>query len=97
MAETHDAPSLAAQSPDDQSPTAIERAVCDIWVTILQDPNVGIDDDFLSLGGDSLQATLVLGQIARTLGVNVPISLFFGTCTVRTLAEYIDMAQSDML
>ena len=57
---------------------------------MLDVPEVGIDDSFFELGGQSLQAMRLQTRIGSTLGVAVSMSTVFDFPTVAQLAEYID-------
>jgi len=67
------------------APTETERTLLRIWVEVLNTENVGIHDDFLGLGGDSMAAMRSINQINAALGVEIPINLF--------LLESVDIFQ----
>lgn len=69
--------------------TDIERALVEIWTEVLERPNIGVQDDFFLLGGDSLNATQAMSRIKMRLAVNVPMSVFFDAATVEGLAKRI--------
>ncbi|MCH8184729.1 MAG: hypothetical protein IH862_01345 [Chloroflexi bacterium] len=52
--------------------TPVEEALAQIWADVIGLDQVGIDDDFMELGGDSLRASQV---VSRVLGVWGSISL----------------------
>jgi acyl-CoA synthetase (AMP-forming)/AMP-acid ligase II len=70
--------------------TPLEKALADIWATVLQIERVGIHDDFFTLGGDSLQATQVLAQIHTILLLDVEVSHFFEAPTVAETAQHLE-------
>jgi acyl carrier protein len=51
------------------SPT--EATVAEIWSELLERHDMGPEDDFFELGGDSLLATRVLSAIARDFGLEL--------------------------
>jgi acyl carrier protein len=53
-----------------------ERALLQIWSEVLNTDPIGIYDDFLGLGGDSLTAMRCINRIIATFGVEVPLDLF---------------------
>jgi acyl carrier protein len=64
-----------------------------IWSSVLEVDEIGIDDSFFDLGGDSLRAARVVGRIAEeTLPgfAQVRIGDLFEYPTVRTLAAALD-------
>jgi len=73
-------------------PTHIERQLTDIWRDVLKVEQIGRDDDFFLLGGDSLSATQVLSRVATRLQAKVPLPTFFERPTIAALAEAIEAA-----
>jgi enterobactin synthetase component F len=69
--------------------TALERALASLFAAALGRDDIGADDDFFSLGGDSLKATLLVMRIGEALGVDVTIAGLFTAPTVRALARLI--------
>jgi iturin family lipopeptide synthetase A len=67
--------------------TPLEQAIASIWREVLDLDVIGVDDDFLSLGGHSLKATRVASRIARDLGLNVSVTDVFRHPTIAALAE----------
>lgn len=58
----------------------IETTVARIWAEILGLDHVGLHDNFLLLGGESLLATQIVAEIHAQLGCKVSIrSIFVGT------------------
>lgn len=68
--------------------TEVEAKLCQIWSGILGIENIGVNDQFISLGGDSLGAMLVLGQLQTDLGVTADFRLVLNG-TIRSLAASI--------
>ncbi len=83
-----------AALPDPQMPdreyrapvTADERAVAEVFATALGVDQVGLDDDFFRLGGNSLSAVRVRAALAERLGIPVPLRHLFAHSTVSQLA-----------
>jgi non-ribosomal peptide synthetase component F/MFS family permease len=75
------------------SPLAAELAV--LWEEILGCRPATPDDDFYSLGGNSLLATRLLGRVASGFGLETPLSGFLDQPTVGRLAEIIDRARAE--
>jgi amino acid adenylation domain-containing protein len=72
--------------------TPVEALLADLWADALGVEQVGTDDDFFELGGDSLSAADLLAKIRSTLSVEVPAAqLFFRDATVAGLAELVDV------
>lgn len=66
--------------------TPIEKFITEIWSEILDLDVVSIYDDFLELGGNSLQATQVIARLRRAYGITVPFRDFFEKPTIANLA-----------
>jgi acyl carrier protein len=68
----------------------LEQEVASAVRAVLDLPRVGLDDDFLELGGDSLQAIEVINLLEQRTGVQVPLEDFFEAATVRKLCSAPD-------
>ena len=69
--------------------THIEKALARIWGDALGIDNVGIDDNFLSLGGNSLLATQVISRILTEFQVDIPMRSLLETPTVANMGLVI--------
>ena len=70
--------------------TKTEKALAAIWRDLLVVENIGINDDFFDLGGQSLVAMKALSRIRDTFDVDLPLRNLFEHPTVAGLAEVID-------
>ncbi|RMC23154.1 condensation domain-containing protein, partial [Paracoccus siganidrum] len=52
-------------------------------------PEIGIDDSFFALGGDSLLATRLIGRIRPAFGIDLPIRAIFECPAIAALAARI--------
>ena len=66
-----------------------ERALADIWSSVLGVEPVGARDNFFDLGGNSLIALHMLALVRERLGVTVPTATLFERPTVRALAAQV--------
>jgi mycobactin peptide synthetase MbtE len=85
------APAPAAPAAAD---AAIEEAVRQAWLEVLEVPEVGGDDDFFELGGESIGAMRICNRLGTALGGRVPLRVLFENSVfadfaaeVRTRAE----------
>ncbi len=69
----------------------IEKRVADICKELLRIDQVGVNDDFFELGGQSLLATQLLSRINQAFGIAIPLKLIFEAPTVKGIALLIDM------
>jgi amino acid adenylation domain-containing protein/non-ribosomal peptide synthase protein (TIGR01720 family) len=75
-------------APRDQ----LEETLAELFAEMLGMPSVGIHDDFLALGGDSLRATRLLARVAADLDASVSLRTFYEDPTVAALAAIISSA-----
>jgi len=72
--------------------TPLEAMVCAIWAAVLEPDEVGIHDDFVELGGNSLAASQVIARVAETFHVDLPLSTLFDTPTVDGVSAAITVS-----
>jgi len=70
--------------------TPTERALADLWCKILGLEEVGVDDRFLDLGGDSMLAMVLLSRIRSQMQMEVDMVDFFAAPTIARQADLID-------
>jgi acyl-CoA synthetase (AMP-forming)/AMP-acid ligase II/NAD(P)-dependent dehydrogenase (short-subunit alcohol dehydrogenase family)/acyl carrier protein len=66
---------------------AVEQQISRIWQEILKISQIGIEDSFFEIGGQSLTATQVISRIREVLRVDLQLSTFFKMPTISSLAE----------
>jgi len=67
----------------------VEEALAQIWKRVLHLERIGIHDDFLTRGGDSLSATHMVAQVNRAFGVALSLRAFFDDPTIASLAALL--------
>jgi thioesterase domain-containing protein/acyl carrier protein len=80
--------------------TDIEEAVAGLWAEVLGVQQVGRDENFFDMGGESLSATLIILRIKQACNVDFPLHAIFRAPTVAALAEkleeiFLRMAESE--
>ena len=89
-------PPVAVQSdpdlPSRAARNAIEIDLVAIWKEILGVEQLGVDDDFLNLGGDSLKATQIAVRVADRFKCDVPVTAALLSPTVARMAEMVATA-----
>ncbi|RJO72003.1 non-ribosomal peptide synthetase [Nocardia panacis] len=68
----------------------IEQIVADVYGAVLGRDEVGADDDFFALGGNSLLATQVAARLGAALDTRVPVRLLFEAAGVAGLAAKLE-------
>jgi hypothetical protein len=66
--------------------TDTERALASIWARELEAAQVGIDDDYFELGGDSIAAIIIVSR-AQEAGIPLEAAALFECRTVRAVAQ----------
>ncbi len=72
--------------------TPLEKTIAQLWAEVLCQGGLGLDDDFFSVGGDSLQGTLVLSRVRSLLRVDIGLRDLFVNPTIGGLAASIALA-----
>ncbi|CAF5040372.1 unnamed protein product, partial [Rotaria sp. Silwood1] len=81
----------------------LEAKIAQIWSELLGIPleNIGIHDDFFSLGGDSILVIKLSLMLSNSLSVKLTVSAIFQNKTIAKLASYIlhglDSTAEDLL
>lgn len=74
---------------DPRTPT--EEVLAKIWSALLRIDKIGIHDNFVELGGDSIAATLFLNRVSHLFEVDLPFEMLFAeTANIAELALVID-------
>jgi acyl carrier protein len=68
---------------------ATEEIICEIWSDVLETSPIGVYDQFLDLGGDSLSAMRVIGRVLDRFGVDLPIRALIDAGTVGLMASAV--------
>ncbi|MEM9103128.1 MAG: amino acid adenylation domain-containing protein [Pseudomonadota bacterium] len=71
--------------------TDVENALAAIWQAVLKRDNIGIDDNFFALGGDSILSLQVIAR-AKRAGYKLTPKLVFENPTLVAMAEAIEHA-----
>ncbi len=83
----HDRPAL--EQPYTPAGNTLEAALAAIWEQVLGVEPVGMSDNFLDLGGNSLQAMRIIARVQQVLRVDVPLRKLFEHPSVTELAAFI--------
>ncbi|GCE15818.1 non-ribosomal peptide synthetase [Tengunoibacter tsumagoiensis] len=70
--------------------TPVEKEVAAIWRTVLQLDQVGRNDHFFDLGGNSLQATQIVVRLREQFAVTIELMDFFDNPTIALQSTYLE-------
>ncbi|MDE9484302.1 condensation domain-containing protein, partial [Xenorhabdus bovienii] len=71
----------------------MQKEIIAIWSSILGVDNIGIDDKFMELGGDSLKTIVMAEKVYKKLGKRVSIQDFFSQPTIREIERQFSSEQ----
>ncbi|GAB1818976.1 amino acid adenylation domain-containing protein [Herbidospora sp. RD11066] len=67
----------------------VQRALAELWTTLLGLDRIGAHDHFFDVGGHSLLASRLLARVRKTFSCEVPLADFLATPTVAALADLV--------
>ncbi|WP_345624942.1 AMP-binding protein, partial [Streptomyces ziwulingensis] len=79
-----------AEAAGEAPSTAAERAVAEVWQTLLGPRRISVTDDFFALGGHSFTATRMVGLLAGSTGRTLPVRSVFERPVLRDLAAELE-------
>jgi acyl carrier protein len=87
----HPRPKL--QTPYVAPESALEQAIAAIWQRALGIAQVGVQDHFFELGGDSLVAIQVTQALKRELNITIPVVSLYEALTIRAMLALLEAEQ----
>lgn len=72
--------------------TETEKAIAAMFAELLELEEVGAEDNYFEVGGNSLKATLLCNKIGENLKKAINVGDIFANPTVRELARFVDSA-----
>ncbi len=90
---------FATAAPEQSSSpfgSSLEVEIAEIWQRLLDRADIGRDDEFFELGGDSLLATQMILEVERFTGRKLPDDTLFETATPRQLAQSVLESETDV-
>ncbi|MFL5743215.1 MAG: MupA/Atu3671 family FMN-dependent luciferase-like monooxygenase, partial [Niastella sp.] len=92
-------PSNAAEKNLLQSDTkgpGTEERLLNLWKLFFGIADIGVDDDFFGIGGDSLKAMVIISRINKEFNTDLSVSELFTNPTVRELVPILKIEISQM-
>ncbi|HKH45326.1 MAG TPA: amino acid adenylation domain-containing protein, partial [Thermoanaerobaculia bacterium] len=86
-------PRASAAAPRSQA----EEVLAWLWCEVLEQPEIGVHDDFFERGGHSLLAARLLARVRAVFAVDLPLRTLFAAPTVARLVEAIAAARRHQL
>ncbi len=84
-------PEPVSETREFREPVSLaEQAVASVFAEVLGVEQVGLDDDFFALGGNSLIATQVVSRVGVALNARVPVRQLFESTNVEALAAAVE-------
>lgn len=80
------APEARRVPPERRARSADEEALCELFAEVLGVGEVGFDESFFELGGDSLQAIQLVARVREALGVELGADVLLEAPTVAALS-----------
>jgi acyl carrier protein len=81
-------PAMTTAARPPRTPTEVRLR--DLWCEFLERADVGVNEDFFALGGESLIAARLSNNIKEHFEVDVPVAKIFEHSTIQELAAYLD-------
>ena len=73
--------------------TSFEKDLAQIWGEVLELDQIGIHDNFLDLGGNSLAATQIVSRVIARFQIEIPFRSLFESPTVAEMAVVISSCE----
>ncbi|WP_327713889.1 acyl carrier protein (plasmid) [Streptomyces sp. NBC_00464] len=76
------------------APVSLVREISQMWGEHFSGHEVGADDDFFALGGNSLTGIKIIEQVVRDYGVQLSVRDFYLAQTPARVAELIEKGRA---
>lgn len=84
------APDLRGVAPYRAPATPRQEILCTIFAEVLARTRCGVDDDFFTLGGESIDAMLIASRVGPAVGHEISMNELFDAPTVAELDRLLD-------
>lgn len=78
----------------DEPRSKTEQTVAGVFCEVLSLPAVGVEENFFSVGGNSLQAMRAVSRINKAFGIKLSVRTLYGNATARAVSAAVDQAAS---
>ncbi|MDP2139739.1 MAG: AMP-binding protein [Gammaproteobacteria bacterium] len=77
--------------------SAVTRLLAGMWSDILKCDDIGLDDDFFDVGGDSLKAASFINALQQKWGETIYVSSVFDAPTLAKYEHYLQLHYPDIV
>ncbi len=88
---------IAIETAYVSSRNEIDELIEVIWRDVLRLSKIGIHDNFIALGGNSLAAIRITSRINEELGMEIPLNKVFIMPTIETYSNYLEKIMVEQL
>jgi acyl carrier protein len=74
--------------------TGTEQKIAEIWQKLLGIEQVGINDDFFELGGDSLNVVQLNNELKTAFDRDIPVAMMFRYQNIRAFTQYLQQEEA---
>lgn len=67
----------------------LQEVLLGVWAGVLGMQQIGVEDDFFELGGDSVLATQIVSRLREMFRMDLPLIVLFEAPTIEKLAQYM--------
>jgi amino acid adenylation domain-containing protein len=89
-------PGLHGTSLEGMPSDGLEHQLIPVWEEVLGVRPIGIDDDFLNLGGDSIKALRLSHNLQTRFGKTLPMVAVLQLLTIRRMAKYLQEGRENL-
>lgn len=80
----------AASSEKEKPATEAEKKLFDAWCMVFKTTDIGVNEDFFELGGNSLMALSLVVKVEELTGIRLPLATVFSEGNIRSMARLIE-------
>lgn len=77
--------------------TEIEEVMVEIWEEVLNTSPIGIHDNFIELGGNSLLAIRIIARINEAIELEIPVNIIFELLTIEGVSAHVEGLMLEIL
>ncbi|XOV80917.1 MAG: amino acid adenylation domain-containing protein [Aestuariibacter sp.] len=76
--------------------TQLEKRMQTLWCQLFERSDIGVDEDFINLGGTSLLGMKLLGRIETQMGFRISLKVLLQNSSIRTLCLFLTQQGMDV-